>query len=78
MLPNQLNDQNFPEYHELPTYLKDLIDEDKTKFESETMLEQNSKMTYRVPVRDNFDDNNDPGSGSFGINDSFAHNRFIY
>lgn len=77
ILTNQINDQNFPEYHELPTFLQDLIEMDKVKFESETSHQQNSMMTYRAPVRDNFDDNNDPGNGSFGIDDSFGHNKFI-
>lgn len=72
--PVIINENSFPEYHELSSVLKNLIDDDKNQFELEMMKKQQDAPHHAV-ISSRHDPDNDPGSSSFGM-DNFP--RYIY
>ncbi|KAG5675532.1 hypothetical protein PVAND_005428 [Polypedilum vanderplanki] len=75
------NVDTFPDYQELSMFLKDYIDDDKNKYENDMILQKSMSYEKVHPtIKNNFDnnDNNDPGTGSFNFDQSFAQNRYIF
>lgn len=72
-----INENSFPEYQELSSVLKNLIDDDKNQFEREMMKRQQDAPNHTV-LSSRHDPDNDrgsSGSSSFGM-DNFP--RYIY